>query len=102
MYICDTGFGLKMIHTGHIDFSGMYWKPEKTAVTYFDSSAPAFAHSVGHGSTRRVDHGHEANEAQVLSGEVHLLGVKSKAFWELVVRQVEMAETWMGHKTRSS
>uniref|UniRef100_A0A671YXN5 Uncharacterized protein n=1 Tax=Sparus aurata TaxID=8175 RepID=A0A671YXN5_SPAAU len=61
--------------------------------TYLDSGAPAFADSVGHGSTRRVDHGHEADEAQVLSGEVHLLSVESKAFWELVIGQVEMAET---------
>lgn len=71
----------------------MYWPPEKTTVTYLDSSTPAFADSIGHSSTRRVDHGHEANEAQFLSGEVHLLSVKSKALWELVIRQVEMAET---------
>ena len=66
---------------------------------YLDSSAPAFADSVGHGSTRRVDHGHEANEAQVLGGEVHLFSVESKAFWELVIGEAEMAETWMGHET---
>uniref|UniRef100_A0A8C4EKQ7 Uncharacterized protein n=1 Tax=Dicentrarchus labrax TaxID=13489 RepID=A0A8C4EKQ7_DICLA len=63
---------------------------------------PAFAHSIGHSSTRRVNHGHEANEAKVLSGEVHLLSVKSKALWELVIRQVKMAETWMGRKKISS
>uniref|UniRef100_A0A3Q3QRJ4 Uncharacterized protein n=1 Tax=Monopterus albus TaxID=43700 RepID=A0A3Q3QRJ4_MONAL len=45
---------------------------------------------IRHSSTRRVDHGHEANEAKFLSGEVHLISVKSKAFWELVIRQVEM------------
>ena len=63
------------------------------STVYLDSSAPTFADSIGHSSTRRVDHGHEANEAQVLSGEVHLVSVKSKALWELVVGQVEMAET---------
>uniref|UniRef100_A0A8D0DFC7 Uncharacterized protein n=1 Tax=Sander lucioperca TaxID=283035 RepID=A0A8D0DFC7_SANLU len=67
--------------------------PEKTTVTYLDSSAPAFADSIRHSSTRRVDHGHEADEAQVFSGEVHLISVKLKALWELVIRQVEMAET---------
>ena len=68
--------------------------PEKRVAAYFDSSAPAFADGVGHSSTRRVDHGHEADEAQVLSGEVHLLRVESKVLRELVVRQAEMAETW--------
>uniref|UniRef100_A0A3B4VNP8 Uncharacterized protein n=1 Tax=Seriola dumerili TaxID=41447 RepID=A0A3B4VNP8_SERDU len=64
---------------------------------HLDSSAPAFADSIGHGGTRGVNHGHEANEAQVLSGEVHLVSVKSKALWELVIGQVEMTETWMEH-----
>ena len=73
-------------------------RPTET-VLYLDSSTPAFADGVRHGSTRRVDHGHEADEAQVLSGEVHLISVESKAFWELVIGQVEMAETWMGRKT---
>uniref|UniRef100_A0A3Q3FI39 Uncharacterized protein n=1 Tax=Labrus bergylta TaxID=56723 RepID=A0A3Q3FI39_9LABR len=45
------------------------------------------------GGTRRVNHGHEADEAEVLRGEVHLISVESKALWELVIRQVEMAET---------
>lgn len=60
---------------------------------YLDSSASAFTDGVGYGGTRRVDHGHEADEAQVLSGEVHLVCVESKVFWELVVRHVEVAET---------
>uniref|UniRef100_A0A669CSD8 Uncharacterized protein n=2 Tax=Oreochromis TaxID=8139 RepID=A0A669CSD8_ORENI len=61
--------------------------------TYLDSSTPAFTHSIGHSSTRRVNHGHEANKAQVFSGEVHIISIKSKAFWELVIRQVIVAET---------
>lgn len=63
---------------------------------YLDSGAPAFAYSVRHGGTRGVNHGHEADEAQVLRGEVHLVGVESEAVWELVVGQVVVAETWMG------
>uniref|UniRef100_A0A8C4EJZ6 Uncharacterized protein n=1 Tax=Dicentrarchus labrax TaxID=13489 RepID=A0A8C4EJZ6_DICLA len=82
-----------MIHTVDTDISCMYRTPEKTTGTYLDSSTPAFADSIGHSSTRRVNHGHEANEAQVLSGEVHLLSVKSKVLWELVIRQVKLAET---------
>uniref|UniRef100_A0A3Q0QVL0 Uncharacterized protein n=1 Tax=Amphilophus citrinellus TaxID=61819 RepID=A0A3Q0QVL0_AMPCI len=71
------------------------WKPEseRRHASYLDSCTPAFTHSIGHSSTRRVDHSHEADEAQVLSGEVHLISVKSKALWELVIRQVELAET---------
>uniref|UniRef100_A0A3P8UEC3 Uncharacterized protein n=1 Tax=Cynoglossus semilaevis TaxID=244447 RepID=A0A3P8UEC3_CYNSE len=57
-------------------------------------SAPAFSDSIRHSSTRRVNHGHEADETQVVGGEVHFISVKGKAFWELVVRQTEMAETY--------
>uniref|UniRef100_A0A3Q1K2S6 Uncharacterized protein n=1 Tax=Anabas testudineus TaxID=64144 RepID=A0A3Q1K2S6_ANATE len=53
----------------------------------------AFADSIRHSSTRRVDHGHETNEAKVLCGEVHFFSIKSKALWELVIRQAEMAKT---------
>uniref|UniRef100_A0A3P9CMG5 Uncharacterized protein n=1 Tax=Maylandia zebra TaxID=106582 RepID=A0A3P9CMG5_9CICH len=57
-------------------------------------NTPAFTNSIGHSSTRRVNHGHEASKAQVLSGEVHIISVKSKAFFELVIRQVIVAETY--------
>uniref|UniRef100_A0A3Q3JTE3 Uncharacterized protein n=1 Tax=Monopterus albus TaxID=43700 RepID=A0A3Q3JTE3_MONAL len=73
---------------------------KRCVFSYLDSSTSAFTNSIRHSSTRRVDHGHEANEAKFLSGEVHLFSVKSKAFWELVIRQVEMAETLMGKKAR--
>uniref|UniRef100_A0A3Q3CCG9 Uncharacterized protein n=1 Tax=Haplochromis burtoni TaxID=8153 RepID=A0A3Q3CCG9_HAPBU len=63
-------------------------------LSYLDSSTPAFTNSIGHSSTRRVNHGHEASKAQVLSGEVHIISVKSKAFFELVIRQVIVAETY--------
>ncbi|CAG5934242.1 unnamed protein product, partial [Menidia menidia] len=64
--------------------------------THLDSGAPAFADGVGHSGARGVDHGHQAHKAQVLGGEVHLVSVKSKAIWELVVGQVEMTKTWTG------
>merc|ERR1739838_1269099 len=56
-----------------------------------DSSTPAFAHGVGHGGAGRINHRHEADEAQVLSGEVDVISVKLKAIGKLVVREVEMA-----------
>uniref|UniRef100_A0A8D2ZF60 Uncharacterized protein n=1 Tax=Scophthalmus maximus TaxID=52904 RepID=A0A8D2ZF60_SCOMX len=65
---------------------------KRTTVSYLDSGTPAFADSIGHSGTRRVDHGHEADEAQFLRGEVHLLCVESEALWELVIGQVEVAE----------
>uniref|UniRef100_A0A4W6F1E6 Uncharacterized protein n=1 Tax=Lates calcarifer TaxID=8187 RepID=A0A4W6F1E6_LATCA len=82
-----------LLKTRNADKSNVIFIRVLTA--HLDSSAPAFADSIGHSSTRRVNHGHEANEAQLLSGEVHFISVKSKALWELVVRQVEVAETWM-------
>jgi hypothetical protein len=69
---------------------------------YLDSSTPALAHSVRHSSTGRVNHGHEANEAQILSGKVHIFTVKVKAFWKLVIRELEMAETWKGRRGRNN
>ena len=42
----------------------------------------------------RVNHGYEANEAQILSGEVHLITVKVKTLRELLIRQIEMAEAY--------
>uniref|UniRef100_A0A3Q2W2V6 Uncharacterized protein n=1 Tax=Haplochromis burtoni TaxID=8153 RepID=A0A3Q2W2V6_HAPBU len=57
-------------------------------LSYLDSSTPAFTNSIRHSSTRRVNHGHESDEAQVLSGEVHFISIKSKSLWELVIRQV--------------
>uniref|UniRef100_A0A3Q2QTQ1 Uncharacterized protein n=1 Tax=Fundulus heteroclitus TaxID=8078 RepID=A0A3Q2QTQ1_FUNHE len=60
---------------------------------HLDSCTPAFTHSIRHGSSRRIDHRYEAKKAQVFSGEVHFVSVKSKALRKLVVRQVEMTET---------
>uniref|UniRef100_A0A3B3Z4C2 Uncharacterized protein n=1 Tax=Poecilia mexicana TaxID=48701 RepID=A0A3B3Z4C2_9TELE len=68
-----------------------YFKKEN--LKHLDSCTPAFAHSVWHSGTWWVDHGHEADEAQVLSREVHFISIKSKSIWELVVRQMEVAET---------
>ena len=60
---------------------------------YFDSSTPALAHCIRYGSTRRVNHCHESNKAQVLSGKIQLFSIKCKALRELVIREAKMAET---------
>uniref|UniRef100_A0A3Q3DRA8 Uncharacterized protein n=1 Tax=Hippocampus comes TaxID=109280 RepID=A0A3Q3DRA8_HIPCM len=51
------------------------------------------AGDIWHSGTRRIDHGHEANEAQLLGRKVDLISVKCKALWELIIRQIEMAKT---------
>uniref|UniRef100_A0A8C2HE18 Uncharacterized protein n=1 Tax=Cyprinus carpio TaxID=7962 RepID=A0A8C2HE18_CYPCA len=62
-------------------------------MVYLDSSTPTFAHGIWYSGTRRIDHGHKANEAQVLSGKVHLLCIKLEVLRELFVRKVEVAES---------
>uniref|UniRef100_A0A3Q3MV04 Uncharacterized protein n=1 Tax=Mastacembelus armatus TaxID=205130 RepID=A0A3Q3MV04_9TELE len=74
MVPCDHDDLRKELQT--INFS------EQATVSYLDSSTPAFSNSIRHSSTRRV-----------LSGEVHLVSIKSKALWELVIRQAKMAKT---------
>uniref|UniRef100_A0A673N1H7 Uncharacterized protein n=1 Tax=Sinocyclocheilus rhinocerous TaxID=307959 RepID=A0A673N1H7_9TELE len=63
---------------------------------HLDSSTPAFGHSIWYSCTRRIDHGHEANKTQVLSGEVHIFSIKCKTLRKLVIREAKVAETFKG------
>uniref|UniRef100_A0A3P8TQL5 Uncharacterized protein n=1 Tax=Amphiprion percula TaxID=161767 RepID=A0A3P8TQL5_AMPPE len=36
----------------------------------------AFTHSIRHSGTRRINHGDEAQEAELLGGEVHVVAVE--------------------------
>uniref|UniRef100_A0AAY4A516 Uncharacterized protein n=1 Tax=Denticeps clupeoides TaxID=299321 RepID=A0AAY4A516_9TELE len=60
---------------------------------HLDSSASALAHGIWHGGTWWVNHGHEANKAELLGGEIDFFSVKLKTIRELVIRQIEVAET---------
>ena len=60
---------------------------------YLDSSTPAFAHSIWDSSPRRVNHGDEPHEAEVINREVHIVGVKLEAFRKLLIWQHQVAET---------
>ena len=64
------------------------------SLVYLDAGAPAFADGVGDSGPGGVNHGHEAHEAQLLRGEVHLLCVEAEAIGELVVGEIVMAEAW--------
>lgn len=60
--------------------------------SHLDTSRSAFANSIGHSSTRRVNHGHKTNKAKVVCLEVDIIGVKGKAlrvlvFWEQAVAE---------------
>uniref|UniRef100_A0A670ILI8 Uncharacterized protein n=1 Tax=Podarcis muralis TaxID=64176 RepID=A0A670ILI8_PODMU len=61
---------------------------------YLDASASAFAHSIGHSSAGRINHGHEPNKAEVLGGKVDIVTVEGKPFGVLFLGHEEVAETW--------
>lgn len=63
---------------------------------YLDAGGATFTHGVGHGGARRVDHGDEAQEAELLGGEVHVVAVEGIASRELGRRQVQVAKAWEG------
>lgn len=61
----------------------------------FDTGWAAFAHGVGYGGPRRVDHRHQTHEAQVICLEVDVIRVKGESFGVFVIGQKQVAESWM-------
>lgn len=67
--------------------------PRTQTGRYLNPSAPTFAHGIRHGSSGRVDHGDEPNEAEIFKREIHIVSVKLEAFGKLFVGQEKVAET---------
>lgn len=59
---------------------------------YLDTSRAAFTHSVWHCSTRWINHGDEAKEAELLSGKVHIITVEGIPSRKLRRRECRVAE----------
>uniref|UniRef100_A0A8C6Z9J7 Uncharacterized protein n=1 Tax=Nothoprocta perdicaria TaxID=30464 RepID=A0A8C6Z9J7_NOTPE len=84
-------------HPGEEETPGLGWGVQgRWGGGHLDAGAAALAHGVGHGGARRVDHGHEPHEAEVVGGEVDVVAVEGEALGVLLLGQVEVAETWRG------
>jgi len=59
---------------------------------YLNTCRPALLDGVWHGGSRRVDHRHQADKAEVHQREILLVGVEVEAVGELVGGQAEVAE----------
>lgn len=73
-------------------FSGTTMKVEFCGTNYLDTSRAAFTHCVRHSGTRRINHGDETQEAELLGGKVHVVAVEGETSGELGWRQIQVAE----------
>uniref|UniRef100_A0A452ITE8 Uncharacterized protein n=1 Tax=Gopherus agassizii TaxID=38772 RepID=A0A452ITE8_9SAUR len=76
-------------------FTGHVTSAKKTQCRYLDSSTSAFANSIWHSSTRRVNHRNQPNKAEVFYRKVDVICVKLEAFWELIIWQSQVAKHYL-------
>lgn len=62
--------------------------------SHLDTGRAALANSIRYSGTRRINHGHEADEAKVVRLEVDVISVEGKSLGVLVLWQQQVAETW--------
>uniref|UniRef100_A0A3B4YTE2 Uncharacterized protein n=1 Tax=Seriola lalandi dorsalis TaxID=1841481 RepID=A0A3B4YTE2_SERLL len=84
--------------TAHCTTSYRHTCSDRNLKVHLDTSRSAFANSIGHSSTGRVNHGHEANKAKVVCLEVDIICVKGKPLRVLVLWKHQVAETWEQQK----
>ncbi len=56
---------------------------EICGTNYLDTSRAAFTHCVRHSGTRRINHGDETQEAELLGGKVDVIAVEGESSREL-------------------
>uniref|UniRef100_A0A672U8F9 Uncharacterized protein n=1 Tax=Strigops habroptila TaxID=2489341 RepID=A0A672U8F9_STRHB len=78
-------------HTRAKSHSKVIFNP---GINYLDPSTSAFANSIWHSSTRRVNHRHQSYKAEFVYRKIQFLCVKLEAFRELIVRQSQVTESW--------
>lgn len=82
-------------YTTKIDNS-CYWELHyfirEASYAHLDTSRSALGDSIGYGSSRRVNHTHEADKSQVIYGEVDIIGVELVSDGVLVGGQLQVAK----------
>uniref|UniRef100_A0A8C8AVA3 Uncharacterized protein n=1 Tax=Otus sunia TaxID=257818 RepID=A0A8C8AVA3_9STRI len=81
------------MHKSHAHSRQLCPQHAELRINYLDPSTSAFANSVWHSSTRRVNHRHQSYKAELVYREVHLVCIKLEAFRELIIRQSQVTES---------
>ncbi len=67
---------------------------------YLNASGTAFSYSIWHCGSRRIDHGDQAQETELVDREIHIITVKLKPPRKLWGREEQVAEPWKRERKR--